>query len=215
VEKSEVNYYTDALVKSDIKVLDEDLVRAAAGIEEHLGDLLVRSEVAKYKKIRFGTHENIGYGDIHLPEEEMHTRGVFLAFVPGSAAYAAWEGVPEALKAPVISRTAALIRLVAPVFLLCRPGDLGVAGRILDPHHKAAGIYCYDNFPGGIGLAEALADHLERLLRAAAELIRACPCEEGCPSCVGAKDERDVLAGNPKAAAGAFLESWIGGFPGP
>ena len=55
---SEVNYYTDALVKSDIKVLEEDLRRSVFGVEERLGDLLVRQEAAKYKKIRFGTHEN-------------------------------------------------------------------------------------------------------------------------------------------------------------
>ncbi|MDF1566976.1 MAG: DEAD/DEAH box helicase [Spirochaetaceae bacterium] len=207
VESSEVNYYTDALVKSDIKVLQEDRRRIDSGVEEHLGDLLIRSEVAKYKKIRFGTHENIGYGDIHLPEYEMHTRGVFMAFVDGSAA--AWESVPDELKAPVVSRTATLLRVVVPVFLLCRPGDLGVAGRILDPHYGQSGIYAYDNFPGGIGLAESLVDRLYELLSAALELVAACPCKEGCPSCVGAKDERDQLAGNPKEATKAFLEEWI------
>ena len=211
VESSEVNYYTDALVKSDIKVLDEDRKRIAAGIEEHLGDLLVRSEVAKYKKIRFGTHENIGYGDIFLPEDEMHTRGVFLAFVPGSPSAAALDGTAEEMKAPVVSRTATLIRVVAPVFLLSKPGDLRVAGRIKDPHHGVSGIYAYDNYPGGIGLAESLSDRLHNLLKAALDLIEACPCEEGCPSCVGAKDERDLLSGNPKDATRLFLEAWIKG----
>jgi len=209
VESSRVNYYTDALVKSDIKVLDEEDRRITAGLEERLGDLLVRSEVAKYKKIRFGSHENIGYGDIHLPEDEMHTRGVFLAFVPDSPSAAALEEVPDEMKAPVVSRTATLIRVVAPVFLLSRPGDLGVAGRILDPHHGVSGIYVYDNYPGGIGLAESLADRLPDLLHAASELIRACPCEEGCPSCVGPVDERDLLSGNPKEATRQFLEAWI------
>jgi len=209
VESSEVNYYTDALVKSDIKVLDIDRSRRAAGLEERLGDLLVRSEVARYKKIRFGTHENIGYGDIYLPEDEMHTRGAFLAFIPGSPSGKALEGVPEEMKAPVVSRTAALIRVVAPVFLLSKPGDLGVAGRILDPHHGVSGIYVYDNYPGGIGLSESLADRLPDLLHAALDLIAECPCEEGCPSCVGAMDERDLLAGNPKNATRLFLEAWI------
>ncbi|RKX74241.1 MAG: ATP-dependent helicase [Spirochaetes bacterium] len=211
VESSEVNYYTDALVKSDIKVLDEDWKRQTAGLEERLGDLLVRSEVAKYKKIRFGTHENIGYGDIHLPEDEMHTRGVFLAFIPDSPSARALEGVSEEMKAPVVSRTATLIRVVAPVFLLSKPGDLGVAGRIHDPHHGVSGIYAYDNYPGGIGLAESLSDRLPDLLQAALDLIEACPCEKGCPSCVGAMDERDLLSGNPKDATRQFLEAWIKG----
>jgi len=210
VESSQVNYYTDTIVKSDIKVLSEDRRRVLFGVEERFGDLLIRSEVAKFKKIRFGTHENIGYGDIHLPEYEMHTRGVFLAFVPQSAAFNAYQQIPEKLKAPVISRTATLLRALAPVFLLCRPGDLGVAGRILDPHHRASGIYVYDNFSGGIGLSESLPDRLEELIRAAFDLISACPCTQGCPSCVGALDVRDVLEGNPKAVTRTFLKSWIG-----
>ena len=209
VESSEVNYYTDALVKSDIKVLEEEDRRIIAGLEERPGDLLVRSQVAKYKKIRFGTHENIGYGDIHLPEDEMHTRGVFLAFVPESPSAVALERVADEMKAPVVSRTGALIRVVAPVFLLSKPGDLGVAGRIHDPHHGVSGIYVYDNYPGGIGLAESLGDRLPQLLHAALDLIKACPCEEGCPSCVGAMDERDLLPDNPKDATRSFLEAWV------
>ena len=212
VESSQVNYYTDALTKVDIKVLGEDRRRDAAGVEERLGDLLVRSEVAKYKKIRFGTHENVGYGDVHLPEEEMHTRGAFLAFSAPSAAGRAFAEVPDELKAAVVSRTAVLLRVTAPVFLLSRTGDLGVAGRILDPHHRSAGIYVYDNFPGGIGLAESFVDRLEELSLAALELVTDCPCEEGCPSCVGAPDERDRLSANPKEAARAFLAGWTAGF---
>jgi DEAD/DEAH box helicase domain-containing protein len=139
----------------------------------------------------------------------MHTRGVFLAFVPDSPSAAALDGVPEEMRVPVVSRTATLVRVVAPVFLLSKPGDLGVAGRILDPHHGVSGIYAYDNYPGGIGLAESLAHRLSELLHAALDLIRACPCEEGCPSCVGAMDERDLLPENPKDTTRRFLEVWI------
>ena len=214
VEASEVNYYTDAIVKSDIKVLQEDLRRRVAGLEERLGDLLVRNEVSKYKKIRFGTHENIGYGDIHLPEYEMHTRGVYLAFTRNEASGRAWEAVTPAMQAPVLTRTAQLLRVVAPVFLLCRPGDLGVAGRIMDPHHGISGIYAWDNFPGGIGLAEGLPDRMSEMVDAALELISDCPCTEGCPSCVGAKDDRDELSDNPKTATREFLKGWSADLPG-
>ncbi|MCG8453140.1 MAG: DEAD/DEAH box helicase [Spirochaetales bacterium] len=209
VESSTVNYYTDALVKSDIKVLEVDWSHHVGGVQEHLGDLLVRSQVAKYKKIRFGTHENVGFGDIHLPEEEMHTRGAFLAFIPQQASGLAWAEVAEEMKAPVLSRVASLLRRVAPVFLRCQRGDLGVLGRIEDPHHQCSGIYVYDNIPGGIGLAEGLGGRLQELVQAAHELLSSCGCEKGCPSCTGAADERDVLAGNPKVATAAFLGQWL------
>ena len=211
VESTEVNYYTDALTKSDIKVLTEDRRQMICGVEEHLGDLLVRTNVAKYKKIRFGTHENVGYGDVHLPEDEMYTRGIFLSFIKGCPAGAAWACVPAALKAPVATRAASLIRVVTPIFLLSQTRDLGVAGRVLDPHFGASGIYVYDNYPGGIGLAESFSEHLDTITQAALELVNGCPCEFGCPSCVGAMDERDQLPDNPKKAAADFLLAWMQG----
>lgn len=209
VETAKVNYYTDAIKKSDIKVLSEDRIQAICGVEEHLGDLLVRTEVAKYKKIRFGTHENIGYGDIHLPEEEMHTRGTFLAFADGTGSGDAWKLVPDELRALVLSNVASLIRVVAPIFLLSRVSDIGVAARVIEPHYSVSGFYVYDNYPGGIGLAESLALHIENIAQAALELVKECQCEEGCPSCVGARDERDMFPCNPKSATLDFLRAWI------
>ena len=210
VESSRVNYFTDAIVKRDIKVLSEDLRRDVAGLQERLGDLLIRSEISKYKKIRFGSHENIGFGSVHLPEYEMHTQGAFLAFSASSASEHAWGRVPESMKIPVLGRTATLIQVVAPVFLLCSVRDIGVSERIRDPHHELSGIYVFDNFPGGIGLAESLIEQLPKILAAALDLIRACPCQMGCPSCIGAKDERDIHVLNPKEATADFLDAWIG-----
>ncbi len=211
VECTEVNYYTDALTKSDIKVLMEDSRQCVCGLEEHLGDLLVRTNVAKYKKIRFGTHENIGYGSINLPEDEMHTRGVFLSFSRELPAGKAWDAVPLALKPSVIGRVATLIRVITPIFLLSQPRDVGVAGRVLDPHFRACGIYVYDNYPGGMGLAESFSTHLQEVLQAALDLVKGCSCQEGCPSCVGPLDERERLEDNPKTATIEFLITWMKG----
>jgi len=211
VVSSEVNYFTDAIVKRDIKVLSEDSRRDVAGLQERLGDLLIRSEISGYKKLRFGSHENIGFGSVYLPEYEMHTQGVFLTFVSESASGRAWLEVPDSMKIPVLSRIATLIQVVAPIFLLCSFRDIGVSERIRDPHHGLSGIYVFDNFPGGIGLAEALTKKLSQILIAALDLIRACPCQMGCPSCVGPKDERDVHALNPKEVTRNFLDAWMHG----
>ncbi|MDR1447084.1 MAG: DEAD/DEAH box helicase, partial [Treponema sp.] len=108
VREADVNYFTDGLVKTDIKVLSEDEQfefgmpqESPSALPEHaaakgaLADVLVRSQAAKFKKIRFHTHENIGYGDIDLPEEEMQTRSLILCFGPETGGGAALASMDE------------------------------------------------------------------------------------------------------------------------
>jgi DEAD/DEAH box helicase domain-containing protein len=212
VREAEVNYFTDGLVKTDIKVLTEDEFFAygegealppipgngsARGV---LGDVLVRSQAAKFKKIRFHTHENIGYGDIHLPEEEMQTRALALLFDPAaSRGGACLAGMDEAGAASVLAGAGTLIKRIAPVYLLCDPRDLGLAERIRDPHYGVPALYIYDKYPGGTGLSEALARRVEDLFRASLRALERCPCKAGCPSCVG--------PGGNKGGTRAFLEA--------
>ena len=186
VAEAEVNYFTDGLVKTDIKVLTEDegFVYGEAG-RGVLGDVLVRSQVAKFKKIRFHTHENIGYGDISLPEEEMQTRALMLIFGPESAGGKALGEFDEEEAGSVLAGAGTLIKTIAPVFLLCDPRDIGVAERVRDPHFGAPALYVYDKYPGGTGLAEALTRRAGELFASIRSLVDRCPCESGCPSCVG------------------------------
>jgi DEAD/DEAH box helicase domain-containing protein len=190
VREADVNYFTDGLVKTDIKVLTEDekLVygkgenAAAAGV---LSDVLVRSQTAKFKKIRFRTHENIGYGDIDLPEEEMQTRALVLIFEAGSAGGKILAAMDEQEKGAALSGMGTLIRNISPMFLLCDPRDLGIAERVRDPHFGVPALYIYDKYPGGTGLAESLIRRAETLFAAVNEALLRCPCKSGCPSCVG------------------------------
>lgn len=211
VEESKVNYYTDSIVKTDIKVLAEDASREACGLVLKLCDILVRREVSKYKKIKFGSHENLGYGEITLPEDEMHTRSVYLSFAPETASGKAGDTIPPGMEGPVMSRLESLLKNTAPVFLLCQPSDIGVAGRVRDPHFETRGLFLFDNFPGGIGLSEAFGGKLEEVLNASLELVTNCPCTEGCPSCVGPKDERDRFGTNPKQIVIDLLAAWMAG----
>ncbi|MBN1523978.1 MAG: DEAD/DEAH box helicase [Spirochaetales bacterium] len=185
VEESAVNYYTDSIVKTDIKVLHQDSKKEISGAELILGDILVRTQVAKYKKLKFHTHENIGYGEIFLPPEEMHTRAAVLVFRPGTKAGRAFEALEETQKTPVIARMGFLIKNVAPVFLLCDPSDIGVSEKLKDPHFQAPALYIYDNHPGGTGLSEGFAENVATIINALEERIRLCPCRCGCPSCIG------------------------------
>ncbi len=209
VEESTVNYYTDSILKTDIKVLEVDEEENQFGVKLISSDILVRNEVSKYKKIKFQTHENIGYGDIFLPEYEMHTRSTILSFDEDTASRIAFDRVPEELQAPVMARFATLVKNTAPIFLLCGRGDIGVAGRVRDPHFEIPGLYIYDNYPGGIGLAEGFHIQMKKILEASLSLIQKCNCREGCPSCVGPCDDRDEFTGNPKEATTLFLQEWL------
>jgi DEAD/DEAH box helicase domain-containing protein len=222
VESADTDYYTDSIVKTDIKVLHQDEEGAAAGVRTVLGDILVRTQATKFKKLKYHTHENIGYGDITLPADEMHTRSAVLLFGEGYEAGRLFSALPEPQKGVVMRRLGNLAKTVAPVFLLCDPQDLGVSERVRDPHFDCPCLYVYDQYPGGIGLSDGFIKELARILRGAAEQVEQCPCQSGCPSCVGAPEEDPPASAgypaarpfNAKEATRTFLSAWLSAVAG-
>ncbi|MGA2641803.1 MAG: DEAD/DEAH box helicase [Spirochaetia bacterium] len=208
VEETDTDYWTDSIVKTDIKVLVVDEERTAAGTRAALGDILVRTQATKFKKLKYHTNENVGYGDITLPADEMHTRSAVLLFDGDTAPGRAFTALSDTERGIVIQRLGVLLRTVAPVFLLCDPRDLGVSERVRDPHFAAPCLYVYDQYPGGIGLSEGFLANLPQIVHGAREVVQRCPCENGCPSCIGAPDEQSAL--NAKGAVRGFLAAWIG-----
>jgi len=209
VEEKALEYYTDAVVKRDIQVLDIDLEEDTLGLSLSLGDVLVRSQVSRFKKLRFRSHENIGYGDIALPEEEFHTRCLVLRFPESSPAGAALQTFEPEVQTQILIRLGQVLKEVAPAFLLCQSQDFGLAERVRDPHFAQPCLYIYDQAPGGSGLAEALGTSLKAVFNACLELLRRCPCAEGCPSCIGPRNPEEELGMNPKAATLDFLVQWL------
>jgi DEAD/DEAH box helicase domain-containing protein len=203
VREAEVNYFTDGLVKTDLKVLSEDDAFIWEGKGRGvIGDVLVRSQAAKFKKIRFHTHENIGYGDIDLAEEEMQTRALALLFNRDTSAGTFLASRNEEDAASILAGAGTLIRHIAPVYVLCDVRDLGISERVRDPHFGVPALFIYDKYPGGTGLSEALSRRIPALVEAAGRAARDCPCASGCPACVG--------AGGNKAGTVAFLDTISG-----
>jgi len=110
-----------------------------------------------------------------------------------------------------MARIGHLLKAVAPAFLLCQSQDFGVSERLRDPHFGAPTVFVYDQSPGGSGLAETLVDQLAKVLNAGADLVAACPCREGCPSCVGPRDPEEEVGLNPKEGESRLLKGWLGG----
>ncbi len=189
VEKADVNYYTDASLAVDLRVLEEFDCEEKASHRLCHGEVSVTAQATMFKKVKFKTHENVGYGDINLPEQEMHTTGCWFT-VPGS--------LQEKLGSEVLENgmlgTARLIVNIAPLFLLSDPGDIKEAVQVRSPHTGEPTIYFYDSYPGGIGLSEKLYRVHDRLLQRARDHLRDCGCESGCPSCVGPGSEVGIEA---------------------
>jgi DEAD/DEAH box helicase domain-containing protein len=178
VKRVDVDYYTDADMAVRFQVLDTFETQNQWG----WGEVLLASRPTVYKKIRLHTHENVGYGHIHLPEDQMHTTSCWFSLPTGIV----WEGWSKDRRSSALTGLAHLMKGTAPLFLMCDRHDLRIHSMVKDPFLGRAAVYLADNYPGGVGLAEAAFGIRDLLLKASAEALAGCPCEDGCPACVGA-----------------------------
>jgi DEAD/DEAH box helicase domain-containing protein len=223
VKSVNVDYYTDAIRYTQVHVLEiAEEERIAGPAARAHGDVLVRSQVVGFKKIKFFTNENIGAGKLELPENEMHTTAFWITLERKLLAE-----LPYALS----DRQNGILGLLyamasmATWLLMCDGRDLGTAAgerpaspgvetewqefsaTLGDPAQMKEffepNLYLYDAYPGGIGFSEPLFRVHDILLRRTRELILGCPCEQGCPSCVGPAGDK---CEKTKEAALAILQ---------
>jgi DEAD/DEAH box helicase domain-containing protein len=178
----EVDYYTDAQIKVDLNVLHTDDSEIAGDARKLYGELSVTWLPTMYKKIKFGSHENVGWGEIHLPETTMHTSSYWIEFPEDVDERF---GIKKDELGEALNALANTLRQVAPVQVLCDPSDIRAQAMVKSPFSIKPTIYLYETYPGGVGFSYKLFTHHDRLLRAAMSLISGCGCKEGCPSCVG------------------------------
>jgi DEAD/DEAH box helicase domain-containing protein len=202
VRQVDCDYYTDAITYTRVTVLDafeagfpdappSVCLDGGRGCPSH-GEVQVVSRVVGFKKIKFYTNENVGSGELDLPEQQMHTTSY-------------WLTVPEAVMAMLpyaaddrrdgIVGLAYAMRQVAQLLLMCDRHDIGIS---IDSDEQQPRLFVYDNYPGGIGFSAPLYRMHDELLDATRRLIEECECASGCPGCVGPVGNTGPLA---KAAA--------------
>lgn len=185
VRRVDVDHYTQADRAVTLKPLDVFAEDAAPGGTRLHGEVMVASLATIYKKLKFVTNENLGWGRIHLPEIELQTTAYWLTVAEAGG----WRR--NELDAALVGAGRAL-QTVASVVLMVDPRDLGLVTQVRSPHHELPTVFLYDAVPGGVGLAERLyARHVD-LITGAAVLIRECECEGGCPACTGPRLEPEL-----------------------
>ncbi|MBF0381593.1 MAG: DEAD/DEAH box helicase [Magnetococcales bacterium] len=237
VKKTMADYYTDAIDYTRLKILDDFDKAQKTNSECAHGEVHLIRRVAGYKKIRYHTHENVGFGKINLPDQEMHTTSVW------------WSIKPDELENAFSNRAQALdgflgaayaLHTVAAVFSMSEPQDIGRAvgdgnakwfattgpngrGSLRNLEGESTvledesikfrpTVFLYDNYPGGVGLSAPFFDSQAILVERAYSLVKICDCNSGCPACIGpilASDEERGFS--PKKAALTVLSLLNGG----
>jgi DEAD/DEAH box helicase domain-containing protein len=230
VRRTSADYYTDAIDYTRLKVLDRFERDVQPASECAHGEVHVVRRVSGYKKIRYYTHENIGYGNVNLPDQELHTTAVW------------WEAAPEALEAAFATRHEAIdgflgaayaLHHIAALLSLAELRDIGravgdgeggwsaVLGSDGRGHARALDgteadvtcrdrpfrptVFLYDNYPGGIGIAAPLHGLRAQVVARTIDLVSRCTCAHGCPACVGPVLADRKAARSPRDAALAVL----------
>jgi DEAD/DEAH box helicase domain-containing protein len=180
VRPVEVDYYTDALASVTVQVLDTFAGPDGEAIARNHGELKITSLASMFKKIRFHTHENIGSGPIHLPEQTLHTTGYWTTIDQGL-----WFSLGRETLEAGLQGMAHSLRHVASLRLMCDPRDLGAVAEVRSVTTLLPTVTVYEVYPGGVGFSARMYELHRDLLEDAASLVRECPCLAGCPSCIG------------------------------
>jgi DEAD/DEAH box helicase domain-containing protein len=183
VKEVKVDYYTDAETKTDLKVLD--IFNEEGTLDDarrYVGEVSLTSTTVLFKKIKFETHENVGWGELTMPELEMHTTAFWYSF-PGDISNRL--KLERAQFGGSLRGLANILGKIAPLWVMCDSRDLRSISQVRAPFTERPTVYIYENIPGGVGLAEKLYGESENLFEACLHHVTNCPCSDGCPSCVG------------------------------
>ncbi len=161
------------------------------------GEVDVTWQTVAFKKIKFGTRENIGQGPVEIPAQTLSTTAVWLAPHDAlrqqmrAAGFRPSEGV-------VGLRNLAVVAL--PIVAMCDSRDLG--GVVDSKNLGRSTTILYDRYPGGLGYCEKGFERMEEVLAICLEMVAGCPCDEGCPSCVGLPNLRPAIHSDPDLSRG-------------
>ncbi len=180
VEKKQVDYYTQPIIDSSIRVTAERRSSAWKRTRIYYGDATVTWKTTAFKKIQFYNLDSIGYGSVEIPSQSLETVSLWMHPT---------DEVVDLLRRAGMNHVEGLVGLknilinLMPLYVMCDRQDVG--GIVESSNLGRPAIFLYDRFRGGLGLCEKAFALIPDLLKGALDLVEECQCEQGCPSCVG------------------------------
>lgn len=218
VERVDTDYYTQAILESKIGLKEKRIERSFRDGQIGFGTVDVVWKTVAFKKIKFDTRENVGYGPVDIPEQTLPTTAFWLS--PGARAVAELAG-RNLQVAEGLSGIRNLIVAALPMLAMCDPRD--ISGCLDSSNLGRLSTFVYDRYPSGLGYSEHGFAKLENLLSICLRMVADCPCQGGCPSCVGLPNLRPAIHSDPdltrgypipdKKATRVLLELWTEASP--
>lgn len=181
VERKDLDYYTQSVQSSQIRIDQREREEPWAGGAIGFGDVTVTTHIPMFKKVKFSSRDSLGFEKLELPPQELET--VTLWLVPSDAARELVAQQGRVLAEGLIGIANALVE-VAPMFVMCDVQDIGTTVDASNLGKDA--IFLYDRYPGGMGYAERCARIIPEMLASVHTIVSQCACADGCPACVGA-----------------------------
>ncbi len=198
VERRETDYYTQAVLESNVKIVEKyEQTSAVPRARVEYGKVDVSWMTVAFKKIQFETRENIGMGPVDIPAQNLLTTGFWLAPDENARRQLKSAGLRPA-EAVVGLRNLAIVSL--PIVAMCDSRDLG--GVVDSKNFGQTALILYDRYPGGLGYCERAVHSITDLLGICQEMVAGCPCTDGCPSCVGLPNLRPAIHSDPDLTRG-------------
>jgi DEAD/DEAH box helicase domain-containing protein len=200
IESADVDYYTNAVLESHLRVKEQTAQKAWRDSAVCYGEVTVSWATVGFKKIKFYTLDSIGYGRVDLPGQSLETNGAWLT--PGASAL---DLVRDQGRKPIegLCGIRNVIIHVLPLFAMCDRADIG--GIVDSSNTGSPSVFLYDRYSGGLGFAEKGYQLMEQMLEACLALIQECECEDGCPSCVGLPLLRPPIHIDPDVMGGMAI----------
>ncbi|NLE74980.1 MAG: DUF1998 domain-containing protein [Actinobacteria bacterium] len=173
------NYYTQPRRQSATDILTLELDSTFGPLRLFLGTVTVSSQVVGFQKKRTGSDEVLGVEELDLPTQHFVTESVWFTVPLELIAHDTLARLPGALHA----MEHALIAML-PLLAMCDRWDIGGLSTPVHQQTELPTIFVYDGHPGGVGIARRGFHQFERWMKDTLALIRSCPCESGCPSCI-------------------------------